>query len=157
MDLEQLKNEVDQEISKIKSEIQQPQEQQSRRPQESGVWQRFIKAMDGVTAPELEYVLGSENILAVESEMRNGFNDYVFNKLKNDFAKEHPEICEKYIETAIKNKEEYAKLNARKIQEQAAELEKERQEKAELQRQVSEMNARLAALEKQAPKIAGLL
>jgi hypothetical protein len=107
--------------------------------QEQDIFVKLTKTLEGVTAPEIEYVLGSENIVAVEQQMMRKFNEFLFATYRYEFAKKHPDICKEYVEMAISNKENYHKLNANKVQEQQAQYaELEAKYKALLQEKITQ-------------------
>ena len=140
-------------ISKIKAEImadlqglglgESKPQRPVKEPQESEIFGRLTMALAGVGTPEIEFVLGSENIIEVENRMKQKFDGYVFTKFKDEFAKQFPEICEEYVNTAIKNKEEYGRINAKKLKEQAAELEKERKANADLLKRIEDLERQM--------------
>ena len=135
-DLNELKKEI---LAELKGLDDSKPRQTAREPQENAVFERLAKALTGVGTPEIEFVLGSENIISIENEMKRKFDEFMFANYRAEFAKAYPEICEEYVNTAIKNKEDYARLNAQKIQEQAAELEKAQKANAELLKQIEEL------------------
>lgn len=118
-------------IEEFKQKLHQIESQGSA-PMRAPVWQRFDELVNKMSNDQQAFVNGNEKALAKRQQMMATFNDWLFERFKDEFVQipVFAALAEEYVDVVANTAQEFGR--------HAAGLEKENEE---LRRQLAELRA----------------